>query len=97
MSGAAGAAIVGIAALIAGWKIKEKDEKIRLKKAYNAGYAAGAQEKQNELQPKITSLQNRNTQLENTVASKEQENTTLKAEIEKLKSKDDKKSDEKKK
>lgn len=111
MSGAAaGAAIVGIAALIAGWKIKAKDVKKRLEQAYHSGYATGAHEKQNELQPTITGLQNNNTQLTNTVASKEreiaskniqlaakdQEISTLKAEIEKLKPKDNKKQDEKK-
>jgi peptidoglycan hydrolase CwlO-like protein len=101
---AAGAVAVGIAALIAGWKIKEAGEKKRLRQAYDAGYARGMEDKQRELQATITNLQNKNTQLTNTIetknheiaskneqlTAKDQEIAKLKLEIEKLKQKDGK-------
>lgn len=106
---AVGVAAVGIAGLIAGWKIKEAGEKKRLKQAYDAGYAAGAQNKQNELQPRIASLEKKNIELTNTILTKDQEIVNknsqlaarvveigkLKEELEKLEPKESEKSDEK--
>ncbi len=107
---AAGVVVLTLAALFGGWKIKERGEKIRLKQAYDVGQARGMKDKENELRPKIASLESKNIQLahsvennerdiaakNNQLIAKDQEIAQLKEENEKLKARDDKSSNKNK-